>query len=246
MNKIIFPLSLEYIGGNALAFTNLTSINIGPNVNSFDGYSVNQAPNLNYLIVDENNDKFSSENYFIFNKNKDTIIRAPIDYKVDDIPNKNNIKELGFCFMSGSRIEKFIGWESLEKVGEISFHACANLKIVDLSMTKVSEIPPHCFWFCNSLSQLYLPKNLTTISQFDTLPKLKTLVIPSTVYNITDNTFKNIPKLKVIAYFGTTSFSGRSLFVDCPSNIIVRVTKLYPSNLFSTFNVVYDAYEFGV
>lgn len=69
--QIIFPSCLEYIGGNALAHTGITSINIGPHVTVFSGYSVNQSPNLNSLTVDENNEKYSSENNFIFNKNTD-------------------------------------------------------------------------------------------------------------------------------------------------------------------------------
>lgn len=172
-------------------------------------------------------------------------IRTPINYKVDDIPNKDNINTLGYCFMSGSPIEKFIGWENLAKIGSLAFHSCNQLKSVDLSMPQIKEIPSICFYGCNLLTTILLPVNLTKLSQLRQLYKLESISIPASVTDISDELFLNISRLKVVAYFGKNSFSNRNLFRNCPSKILIRVTKLYPSNLFSNFQVSYDAYELG-
>lgn len=147
--------------------------------------------------------------------------------------------------MSGSSIEKFIGWENLETLNLFMFHVCYHLRIIDLSMTKIREIPDKCFQHCYSLRKILFPAGVTKIMTISNLFNLESISIPAAVNNLSENVFTNITKLKIVAYFGNTSFERINLFSGCPSNIIVRVTKLYPSNLFSNILVTYDAYELG-
>ncbi|EAY05421.1 surface antigen BspA-like [Trichomonas vaginalis G3] len=150
--------------------------------------------------------------------------------------------------MSGSTIEEFIGWSSIETIGTYIFHATNSLKTIDISMTKISVIPQFCFYGCKSLTTVLLPDNLTSIMQnsFLNLAIIEKFYIPSLVTSIEDQAFSTFPLLKMIVYFGKCDFKDRNLFISCPSLTRARVIPLYPSNKFGYCHVTRDALLYGL
>ena len=245
--SVKFPDSLILLDWNAFAVTGLSSIHLGPNLRYFSGYAFNQCSNLNTFSVDENNNYFSVVNNFVLSKNMSKIIRSPINFEVDDIPNKENIITIGDFAFSGATFEKFVGWKNLKNIDGAIFHGTKSLEIVDLSLTKIEHLKDSNFCSCPNLIMINLPSFLKEI-QYRALyqvPKLVSISIPSSVTVLNNSCFNEMKSLKVVCYYGNVSFSGRSLFYNCPSMKYIRVCSLYPSNKFSSFDVSYDAYQLG-
>ena len=212
------------------------------------GSAFNQCLNLNTLEVDKANPNFCSINNFIFNKEMTTLVRTPINFKCEMIPNRENIQNLGEFMMSGSTIEEFIGWPNISTIGIYAFHVTRFLRNIDISMTNVTSIPSHCFEVCSQLNRIHLPGNLSSISNnaFIYLHVIRTIYIPLKVDSIEDNSFAYNNCLKMIVYFGTTDFQYRNLSIYCPLLSVARVTTTYPSSKFGFLDVQKNAYKNGI
>ena len=84
-------------------------------------------------------------NNFVYSKDMTKLVRTPIIFEEEDIPNKESITTFGNSFCSGASIHKFKGWENLSKFDEIGFHVNLILTIVDLSKTNITILPKFAF-----------------------------------------------------------------------------------------------------
>ena len=222
-------------------------MHFGPNLREFSGYSFNQCLNLNTFSIDENNQYFTVVNNFVFSKDMSRLVRTPIIFEEEDIPNKENITTFGVGFDSGATLHNFKGWENLSKIEDVGFHANHNLEIIDVSNTKITALPNLAFCDLDNLKTLILPAKLNEL-KFESIthiPKLYTLSLPSSINLIANQCFSYLNNLKVICYYGNVSFSGKNLFNNCPNVKYIRVCPLYPSEKFSSFNVSFDAFQLG-
>lgn len=247
LTSVIFSPYITTLNDNAFGLCPLTSINIVSTIRFMTGFSFNQCPFLDTLTVDPQNPYFYSENNFIFSKNGSILVRTPINFEEEDIPNKENIQVLGRCLSSGSTYKQFIGWENLSRIDGYTFHASPNLKLVDISMTHITSIPDHAFQTCPILTDIRLPGNLTSLQDhaFTSNIQLRSIFIPIKVSEINNLAFVDLHNLRLITYYGETSFESPDIISDCPQLKTVRVIFSYPSDKFGNINVVRNAYMLG-
>lgn len=123
-------------------------------------YNIGELPNpfcsSNYLkeiIVNENNEHFSSENGILYNKDKTVIYRvAPLDFTTFTVP--EGVTEIGNgAFYSCVYLESIKFTNNLTKIGEKAFKNCRNLSDVTIPQS-VELIDSYAFDGCDSLKNV--------------------------------------------------------------------------------------------
>ena len=146
---------------------------------------------------------------------------------------------------------------SLKSIGEYAFEN-TNLKTVDLSNTQITSLPNGCFFICENLSDVKLPKDLTDIGNnaFISTPiasitfpsslqkigdyafqkaKLENVVIPTNCNTIERRAFSENANLTTVVVNGVTCYLAVDAFADC-GNL---------KDVYITSNVEPDAKRYG-
>ena len=112
-------------------------------------------------------------------------------------------------------INEVIGGSNLHDLGNGCFLGCANLEKVDLSKTKLSEIPYGAFANCAALKELSLPDTIKTIGgkSFSNCG-IEELILPAGTKQILDAAFMDCGKLKNIAWNSEIRFIGYGAFAN--------------------------------
>ena len=135
---------------------------------------------------------------------------------------------------------------SLNSIGEYAFEG-TNLKTVDLSNTQITSLPNGCFFICENLSDVKLPKDLTDIGNnaFISTPiasitfpsslqkigdyafqkaKLENVVIPTNCNAIEQGAFSENTKLTTVYINGVTCYLAVDAFANCGNLKDVYIT----------------------
>ncbi len=146
---------------------------------------------------------------------------------------------------------------SLKSIGEYAFEN-TKLNTVDLSNTQITSIPNGCFFICENLSDVKLPKDLTDIGNnaFISTPiasitfpsslqkigdcafqkaKLENVVIPTNCNAIEQGAFSENIKLTTVYINGVTCYLAVDAFANC-GNL---------KDVYITSNVEPDAKRYG-
>lgn len=146
---------------------------------------------------------------------------------------------------------------SLKSIGEYAFEN-TKLNTVDLSKTQITSLPNGCFFICENLSDVKLPKDLTDIGNnaFISTPiasitfpsslqkigdcafqkaKLENVVIPTNCNAIEQGAFSENTKLTTVYINGVTCYLAVDAFANC-GNL---------KDVYITSNVEPDAKRYG-
>ena len=136
--------------------------------------------------------------------------------------------------------------ETLNSIGEYAFEG-TNLKTVDLSNTQITSLPNGCFFICENLSDVKLPKDLTDIGNnaFISTPiasitfpsslqkigdyafqkaKLENVVIPTNCNAIEQGAFSENANLTTVVVNGLECYLAVSAFAKCDNLKDVYIT----------------------
>lgn len=146
---------------------------------------------------------------------------------------------------------------TLNSIGEYAFEG-TNLKTVDLSNTQITSLPNGCFFICENLSDVKLPKDLTDIGNnaFISTPlssitfppsllriekyafqntQLTNVVIPTKCNTIEQGAFSENANLTTVVVNGLECYLAVNAFADC-GNL---------KDVYITSNVEPDAKRYG-
>ena len=135
---------------------------------------------------------------------------------------------------------------SLNSIGEYAFEG-TNLKTVDLSNTQITSLPNGCFFICENLSDVKLPKDLTDIGNnaFISTPiasitfpsslqkigdyafqkaKLENVVIPTNCNTIEQGAFSENANLTTVVINGVKCYLAVNAFANCGNLKDVYIT----------------------
>lgn len=257
LGNITFPSDLKTIGNHAftnctnLIFTEipegvteiginafygcsaLTTVSIPSTVTSIGNNTFRGCTNLSQITVDPANNRFSSVEGVLFNKDLTTLLMYPAQKSSDSytipstvtaigmyafernahlksiaIPNHvTSIQSLAFC--NAGALESVKVGTGITELSTEMFGGCANLKNVELPNT-LTRITNYVFWKCTSLTSIEIPDSVTRIESYAFGETgIASLVLPKNLTYVGNDLFDGCSSLQSVHYCGTQEDWGK-------------------------------------
>ena len=181
LTSITIPDSVTSIGNYAFyVCSSLTSITIPAGVTSIGDWAFCVCSNLTSICVAEDNQKYSSIEGVLFNKDWTTLICCP------------NGKSGDYVIPQG-----------VTNIGDSAFSCCSNLTSITIP-EGVTSIGDGVFFYCSNLTSITIPEGVTSIGEeaFEGCG-LTSIAIPASVTSIGDYAFYDCSSLTNVYYGGT-------------------------------------------
>ena len=160
LESITLNNELVSIGDQAFWHTNLKSVYIPASV-TFIGPRAFYDLNMESFVIDPANQNYTSDDRFVYNKNKTEIITY---YKAEssvEIP--EGIEKIGsMAFHNKNMIKNITIPNTVKEIGQ-SFGYCSGLTSITIP-NSVESIDTSCFAFCNNLTQINIDNTENSIS----------------------------------------------------------------------------------
>ena len=261
--EIILPETLRTISRRSFAFCeNLKYINIPEGIEDIPYDTFEGDINLTNIDVSLSNEKYSSEDGIIYNKDK-TIVEMGFPSLKGCVTLKDNVLELGDnAFRICELLDEIILNDNLLSIGSRAF-CNTQIKTIHLG-PNVKYISHNAFFNCDTLETITVDDNNQYFTSVDGVLYTKdmkalvfvpngkqgSLVIPDTVEQMTNDAFynKQLSSITMPSLCSETTLppkgeqTGRSLFERCPNltEIVFSNKKLsITPNLFG-YNLSYN------
>lgn len=159
IEQIYIPDTIKTIGNAAFEqCDNLTTVFIPSSVEFIGTNVFNGSPNA-YIIVDENNQYYSSEDGVLYNKDKTKLLAYPS--AKGNITVDEGVITIAKNAFKGTLLDSLKLPKTLKTIEERVFYGCEELNIVE--MPSAVTIGDKAFAACKKLREVKLPDNLKTI-----------------------------------------------------------------------------------
>ena len=244
LTSIEIPSSVTSIGSSAfLDCTNLTSIEIPSSVTSVGYYAFSECTSLNSINVDKSNQKYSSEDGILFDKDKKELIRYPTGKKEKEYNIPSSVTRIEWAAFSGcTSLTSIEIPSSVTRIGSSAFHSCTSLTRIEIQSSVTSiKIEGGAFAYCTSLTNIEIPSGVTSIGNaFYGCTSLNSINVDkdNQLYSSEDGILFDKVKTKLITYpagkkekeynipSGVTSIGGWAFYgctsltrIEIPSSI---------------------------
>ena len=205
--------------------SSLTSIEIPSSVTIIGNGAFYNCSSLTGINVEENNQKYCSEDGVLFNKNKTELIQYP-SKKADKqyvIPSSVTRIESD-AFRGCSKLTSIEIPSSVTSIGMLAFRGCSSLTSINIP-EGVTSIGDSTFDGCSSLTSIDIPEGVTSIgiSAFDGCSGLTSIEIPSSVTSIGMLAFRGCSSLTSINILEGVTSIGNSTFYGCSSLKSIKI-----------------------
>ncbi len=178
------PDSVKTIANNAFGYCDkLSAITIPSSVTLIGDGAFGHYTNLKSIIVDPENENYSSDDGVLFNKLKTVLIQYPL----------------------ADKRKSYTIPDSVETIADNAFWSCNNLTSVTIQ-NGVKKIGNNAFCYCNELSTITIPSSVTSIGEdaFDTWD-LEKIAIYNPECEIDSNGGTICSKTVIYGYKGSTA-----------------------------------------
>lgn len=220
LTTISIPNSITNIDIGAFSGCNsLTKISFGSGITNIGGYSLCYCENLQEIVVNDNNQYYSSVDGVLFNKAKNEIICYPAKKGgIYCIPNSvTSIAES--AFYNCINLESVTIPHSVTEIGNYAFRECTNIIEINWNAETVSNFSSNNYVFYNTGKNgnginLKFGSGVTAIpsyafypySNYSTYsPKITSVTLPDTINSIGAYAFQYCSNIKTVNYNGNSS-----------------------------------------
>ena len=214
LTSIVIPDSVTYIGENAFRnCTGLTSIVIPDSVTYIGNYAFEGCTRLKSINVGKDNEKYSSKDGVLFDKDKKTLLLCPRE-----------------------KTGKYTIPDSVTSIGYAAFNDCKSLKGVVIP-NSVTSIGMYAFCNCTGLTSVVIPDSVTYIGDFAFYgcTGLTSIVIPDSVTSIKTEAFKYCTSLQSVTIGNGVTSIGYAVFYGCTGLTSVTIGNSVTSTCTYTF-----------
>lgn len=215
--SIDIPDSVNYIGFSAFSKCNsLTSIELPDSLTYISSSALNYCTNLTDIYVNSENQKYTSIDGVLFNKDLSELIAYP-GGKVGSYAIPVGVSCIGDSAFRGctglARVDIYFGVTS---IGDWAFSDCSSLTSIELP-DSLTSIGRGTFSNCQNLTHIELSAGLTSIGDdaFSNCSNLSSIKIPSGVASISEYTFSGCSSLTSIDIPSSVTYIGNMSFFDC-------------------------------
>ncbi|MBQ2604154.1 MAG: leucine-rich repeat protein [Clostridia bacterium] len=154
LTEIRLPESLEKIGSFAFTdCTNITSMFIPRNVSLIEQFAFSRCTSLAVIDVSPDNEKYSTSDAMLLNKEKTQLIYCP-NGKTNAIIPKSVTSLADYSFGDCLKIEEIIIPDNISSIPYSCFLRCKNLRAIQLP-SDLETIKYYAFDQCNSLTDVF-------------------------------------------------------------------------------------------
>lgn len=146
------------------------------------------AENLTRIMVDSENETYSSLNGILYDKKREILIKYPSKLSINEngtFKLIDSVKEIyNKSFINNTIIEKIEINEALVKIGKSAFANCKNLKeIIFKNSMNLRSIEDEAFYGCNKLIEVNVPEGVLTIGNlaFAKCSALQSITLPKSL-----------------------------------------------------------------
>jgi hypothetical protein len=141
LSSLVFPESLETIGGKSFRYSGVTSVNIPASVTSIGEHAFLECFSLSGFEVNVNNPVYSSANGVLLNKAKDILICYPIGRQETICTIPNTVKTIeGESFYGCTLLTTVFIPGSVTSIGDLAFAGCSGLTFISASWSNPAEV----------------------------------------------------------------------------------------------------------
>ncbi len=231
ITKITLPETIETIGSSSFSECSmLTEIHIPSNVTNIADGALS-APNLQQIVVDEDNRAFKSQDGVLVSKNGQSLHCFPAG-REGEFAIPSNILYLRTFAFENCNLTKITLPNTIKKV-ETNFASFSkNLSTVIWNTT--AALPGLAFQNCPMLSNVELSEGITSIpSMFITKACIKEIKIPSSVQSIKVDAFRDCKQLEKVSFSTRVSTIGSKAFYT-NNNLKEIIISYHSQGLFNT------------
>jgi len=218
LTNIKIPNSVISIGYRAFASCeSLTNIAIPDGLASIGELAFFRCSNLGEIIVDNNNQYYSSDKGILFNKDKTEMIMCPEGTHLQEYAIPNSVTSIGnSTFYSCDSLTKIIISDSVISIGESAFEDCTALTNIAIPDSVIS-IGESAFEDCTALTNITIPDSVTSIGgwAYVSCESLTNIAIPDSVTIIDEGTFEDCKSLASITIPNSVTSIGEWAFFYC-------------------------------
>lgn len=212
LKSISLPESLEKIGEGCFRIGNYKEITIPKNVSEI-GICSFSSESLERILVDNDNQYFTSVSGVLFTKDKSELIRYPTNKGGSSYTIPSSVKNIwDRAFEDNLKLKEIKVPQSVIQLGNYAFMYCTKLKSIDFK-ANVDIINEGTFMGCSKLKSIEIPNSVTEIlsSAFYGCEDLTTVNLSSNLqkidaYAFSDTSLQKIELPKSLIELGSYAF----------------------------------------
>ncbi|MCQ4021818.1 MULTISPECIES: leucine-rich repeat protein [unclassified Ruminococcus] len=214
-------------------------------VNSISASAFYNCDNLSRYEVSAENPNYCSVDGILYNKSKDTLIKAPRAYKFPDefiFPQECTTIDRA-AFAECINLNSITIPSQVKNLGNEIFRS-SSVSSVTVESGGVENISAGMFASCLNLDSVSLPDGITTIGnnafEYSKLPSIK---LPSTIKSIGSHAFYECDRITQLDIPDSVTTIGENIFYACSSLVSVTLGEgvtVIPNNAFNSCSSLND------
>lgn len=231
LDTINIPEGVTYLGKEVFAgSTQLESVYLPKSLINTQAETFLNCNGL--IMVNENNNVFSSKDGVLYNKSGKVLIQCPISKKdVFVIP--STVQKIGVAAFQNCY--QLTNVEIPFSVTDIEYYAFSKTRLKSIHIpSTVNNLRGYAFEDCYLLTSITIEDGITTISPYTFVNcyNLKSVVIPNTVDYISSHSFDNCNSLKTVFIPKSVTEINSYAFYNCNRLNLISTDRKTPIHLY--------------